>query len=62
MTDFLDESELAEGRAFVKSFVKDIVVTPGVARLSYTLPMPDGSPKTGMTAEEMELATIVYAT
>ncbi len=62
MTDFLDESELVEARAFVKSFVKEIVVKPGFARVRYTLPMPDGSLKTGMTAEVMGLNPIVSAT
>ena len=53
MTDFLDESELAEARALVKSFVKEIVITPGVARLSYTLPMPDGCPIAGNGPEQL---------
>ena len=43
MRDFLDESELAERRAFIQSLVKEIVVTPGDALLRYTVPMPDDS-------------------
>ena len=31
MRDFLKESELTERRAFIKSFVKEIVVSPGNA-------------------------------
>ena len=43
MRDFLDESELAERRAFIQSFVKEIVVTPGDALLRYTIPTSDDS-------------------
>ena len=43
MRDFLNESELTERRAFIKSFVKEIVVMPGDALLRYTVPMPDDS-------------------
>ena len=35
MKDFLNESELTERRAFIKSFVKEIVVVPGDALLRY---------------------------
>ncbi len=45
MTDFLDESELAEARTFVKSFVKEIVVTPGFARVRYTIPISQSTRK-----------------
>ena len=41
--DFLDESEPTERRAFIQSFVKEIVVMPGDALLRYTVPMPDDS-------------------
>ena len=42
---FLDESELTERRAFIESFVKEIVVMPGNAVVRYTIPMPnDGVP------------------
>ncbi len=53
MKDFLDESELAEARAFVKSFVKEIVVNRGIARLRYTIPMPDDSCIPGRSTEVM---------
>ena len=59
MTDFIDESELAEARAFVKSFVKEIVVMPGDAVLRYTMPMPDDSSIPGRAAEEVALTTTV---
>ena len=40
MKDFLNESELTERRAFIQSFVKEIVVMPGDALLRYTSPCP----------------------
>ncbi len=39
MTQFLDESEMTERRAFVK----EILVMPGNALMRYTTPMPDDS-------------------
>ena len=41
MRDFLKDSELTERRAFIESFVKEIVVMPGDALRRYTVPMPD---------------------
>ena len=41
MKDFLQESELTERRAFIESFVKEIIVIPGDALIRYTVPMPD---------------------
>ena len=55
MTDFLDESELIEARAFVKSFVKEIAVRPGSAQVRYTILMPEDSPIPGRKAEEVVL-------
>ena len=43
MKDFLQESELTERRAFIESFVKEIIVIPGDALIRYTVPMPDDS-------------------
>ena len=43
MKDFLEESELTERRAFIETFVKEILVVPGDALLRYTVPMPDDS-------------------
>ena len=43
MKDFLEESELTERRAFIESFVKEIIVVPGDALIRYTVPMPDDS-------------------
>ncbi len=55
MDDFLDRSELAERRAFVESFVKEVVVTPGEALLRYTMPMPDDSPIAGRATQTVAL-------
>ena len=53
MSMFLNESELTERRAFIESFVKEIVVMPDNAVVRYTIPMPDDSPIPGRDAEEM---------
>ena len=39
MSEFLKESELTERRAFIETFVKEIVVMPGDALLRYTIPL-----------------------
>ena len=39
MRDFLNESELTERRAFIESFVKEVVAMPGNALLRYTVPI-----------------------
>ena len=39
MSDFLMTSEITESRAFIKSFVKEIVVMPGDPLLRYTIPI-----------------------
>ena len=46
MRDFLAESELTERRAFIESFVKEIVVTPDDALMRYTIPISQSTPKT----------------
>ena len=55
MSDFLNESEMTERRAFVETFVKEIVVTPGNALLRYAIPMTDDSRIPGRNAEDMAL-------
>ena len=62
MSEFLKESELTERRAFIKSFVKEILVVPGQARLRYTLPMPMDSRMSGMDAEVIALTAPVPST
>ena len=59
---FLNESELTERRAFIETFVKEIVVMPGDALLRYTISMPDDSPIPGRNAEEMVLDGRVLST
>ena len=55
MDDFLDRSELAERRAFIESFVREVVVMPGHALLRYRVPMPDDSPIPGKVTEVVVL-------
>ena len=62
MKDFLNESELTERRAFIQSFVKDIIVVPGDALLKYTVPMPDDSLIPGRSAEKVALNGAVLPT
>ena len=46
MEDFLQESELTERRAFIESFVREIVVMPGDALMRYTIPISQSTHKT----------------
>ena len=62
MSDFLKESELTGRRAFIETFVKEIVVMPGDALVRYTIPMPDDSPIPGRNAEEVALNGSVLST
>ena len=62
MSEFLNESELTERRAFIESFVKEIVVMPDNALLRYTIPMPQDGPVGGKAAEEMTLNGLVLST
>ena len=55
MSDYLKESELTERKAFIETFVKEIVVTPGNALLRYTIPMPVDSRVPGEESEDMAL-------
>ena len=45
MSEFLNESELTERRAFIETFVKEIVVMPGDALLRYTIPISQSTRK-----------------
>ena len=62
MSVFLRESELTERRAFIETFVKEIVVMPGSSMLHYTIPMPDDSLVLGMNTENMTLNGSVLST
>ena len=55
MGEFLKTSELTETKAFVGSFVKEIVVKPGRAAIVYSIPTPDDSPIGGADAAEIAL-------
>ena len=46
MSEFLKESELTERRAFIETFVKEIVVMSADALLRYTIPISQSTPKT----------------
>ena len=62
MSEFLKTSELTETKAFVGSFVKEIVVKPGKAAIVYSLPTPDDSPIGGADAAEVALNGRVRST
>ena len=62
MSEFLNESELTERRAFIETFVKEIVVMPGDALMHYAIPMPDDSRIPGRNAEVMALTGSVLST
>ena len=55
MSEFLRTSELTETKAFVRSFVKEVLVRPGGATIVYAIPTPDDSPIGGADAAEIAL-------
>jgi len=40
LRDLLNESSLAERRAFIRSFVREVTVTGEEVKLNYTIPLP----------------------
>ena len=62
MSRFLKKSELTERRAFIESFVKEIVVMPDNALMRYTVPMPEDSLAPGRNVEDMALNGSVLST
>ena len=62
MSEYLNESELTERKAFIESFVKEIVVGPGEAKVRYSIPMPQDSGIAGLDAEEMAIPRPVLST
>ena len=62
LSRYLNESELTERRAFIESFVKEIVVQPGNALVRYSIPMPEDSPIWGRDSEEVTLDSPVLST
>ncbi len=55
MSEFLKTSELTETKAFVRSFVKEVLVRPGGATIVYSIPTPEDSPIGGADAAEIAL-------
>ena len=55
MSEFLKTSELTETKAFVGSFVKEVVVKPGRAAIVYSIPTPEDSPIGRADAAEIAL-------
>ena len=62
MSEFLRTSEITETRAFVRSFVKAILVGPGRATIHYTIPTPPDSPIDGGDAADVALSDRVLGT
>ena len=62
MSTYLQTSELTERRAFIESFVKEIEIGPGEAKVRYTIPMPQDSRIAGLDAEEMAIPRPVLST
>ena len=62
MKDFLEESELTERRAFIETFVKEILVVPGDALMRYTVPMPSDSLVPGKATDKVALPDAVLST
>ena len=60
MSELLETGE--ESRAFIETFVKEIVVSPGNAVVRYSIPIPDDSRIPGMDAEEAALHGSVPST
>ena len=56
MTEFLEKSELPERKAFVETFVREIVVMPGKAVVHYKVPTAKDSQSPDGDAEELDLA------
>ncbi len=62
MAAFLRESGITETKAFVRSFVKQVAVSPARAVIHYTIPTPWDSPLAGADAAEVALAGGVMST
>ena len=56
MTDYPEKSELPERKAFVKTFIRDIVVMPGKATIHYKVAIVTDSPNPEGDSEELDLA------
>ena len=56
LSEFLKTSELTETKAFVGSFVKEVMVRPGRAASVYSIPTPEDSPIGGADAAKFTLS------
>ena len=56
MTEFLEKSELRERKAFVETFVREIVVMPGKAVIQYYVPTAKDSQSPEGDSEKLDLA------
>ena len=56
MTEFLEKSESPEREAFVKTFVREVVVMPGKAVIQYKVPTAKHSQNPEGDSEELDLA------
>ena len=62
LAEFLREGEITETKAFIRSFVKQVAVSPNRAVIHYTIPTPWDSPIAGADAAEVALADGVMST
>ena len=62
MSEFLRTSELTESKAFIRSFVREIAVSPGQAVIHYTIPTPPDGPAGGADVAEIGLPKPVIST
>ncbi len=62
MSEYLKTSAFTESRAFIRSFVKEVTVRPGMATILYTLPTPEDSPIGGGDVAEVVLNGGVMST
>ncbi len=58
MSEFLKTSELTETKAFVGSFVKEVVVKPGRAAIVYSIRLPDSESRTMKYSPPVKAAII----
>ena len=61
MSEFLKTSELTEAKAFVGSFVKEVVVKPGRAAIVYSIPTPASPARTPSTTGAVDAPTATVA-
>ena len=61
MSSFPMESEFTETKAFVRSFVKQIAVSPGRATIHYTIPTPEDNAIGGADIAEVALSRQVMS-